>query len=87
MSQIFCVLVGRLKFAPGGSGTSNWVPAFKNTSIHGVFLLASDSEFNLDVELALLKGILGSSASEKYILKGNVRPGSQQGHERTHGLS
>src|SRR5882724_725987 len=66
--------------------TSNWVPAFAGTTIHGVFLLASDSDENLIMELAHLERILGSAVLKLHILKGNVRPGDQLGHERAYCL-
>ena len=66
----------------GDPGTDNWVGAFKGTNIHGVFLLASDSTLLIDIEWAAVKLLFGSSISEVYTLSGNVRPGSEEGHER-----
>jgi hypothetical protein len=70
--------VGRL----GDPGTSNWVPGFAGTSIHGVILLASDTQANIDSTLASLKAALGGSINEIYSLQGAARPGNQAGHER-----
>ncbi|KAF5353669.1 hypothetical protein D9758_008649 [Tetrapyrgos nigripes] len=65
----------------GDAGTDNWVPGFKGTNIHGVFLLASDTVDNVNDELANVQNILGSSISEVYRLTGSARPGDQTGHE------
>ncbi|KAF8518402.1 fungal peroxidase [Hysterangium stoloniferum] len=65
----------------GDPGTSNWVSAFAGTSIHGVFLLASDSTALIDIEIAAIKLLFGSSITEKYSLAGQARPGDQLGHE------
>ncbi|KAG7092765.1 hypothetical protein E1B28_009089 [Marasmius oreades] len=62
-------------------GTGNWVNAFKGTNIHGVFLLAADTDERLFALLSQVKQLLGTSASEVYSLKGAARPGDQQGHE------
>ncbi|KAK7059641.1 fungal peroxidase [Favolaschia claudopus] len=62
-------------------GTTNWVPQFVGTSIHGVILLASSSVDNVNTELATLKTKLGSSIKEVYSLEAAARPGTQQGHE------
>ncbi|KAH8834454.1 fungal peroxidase [Flagelloscypha sp. PMI_526] len=59
----------------------DWVPAFKSGDIHGVILLASDTQSNIDTQLAALKTSLGTSASEVYSLQGAARPGAHQGHE------
>ncbi|THU88565.1 fungal peroxidase, partial [Dendrothele bispora CBS 962.96] len=65
----------------GDDGTGNWVPAFKGTSIHGVFLLAANDVQDVDSELANIQQILGDSISEIYRLSGAARPGDEQGHE------
>ncbi|KAF8518401.1 fungal peroxidase [Hysterangium stoloniferum] len=65
----------------GDPGTSNWVSAFAGTSIHGVFLLASDSTDLIDIEIASIKVLFGSSITQQYSLAGQVRPGDQLGHE------
>ena len=66
----------------GDPGTDNWVPEFKGTSIHGLFLLASDSIDNINEEINNLQDNFDSSLSKQYSLQGQVRPGDQQGHER-----
>ncbi|KAK7437243.1 dye-decolorizing heme-containing peroxidase [Stygiomarasmius scandens] len=65
----------------GDPGTSNWVPAFTQTNIDGVFLLASDDVQKIDDQLANITSILGSSINEVYRLDGAARPGNELGHE------
>lgn len=76
---------GQFADAPnlGDPGTTNWVSAFKGTSIHGVFLLASDSMTLINIEIAAVKLLFGNSITEVYRLAGQARPGSEEGHERT----
>ncbi|THV00299.1 fungal peroxidase [Dendrothele bispora CBS 962.96] len=64
-----------------GDVTSNWVPEFSGTNVHGVILLASDTDDNIQSELANIKNILGSSITEISRLSGASRPGDQEGHE------
>jgi Dyp-type peroxidase family len=65
-----------------GDDTSAWESVFKGTSIHGVFLIGSDSQSNIDNLANTLWGDLGTSVSLDYSLNGAARPGSQKGHER-----
>ncbi|KAK7466222.1 dye-decolorizing heme-containing peroxidase [Stygiomarasmius scandens] len=65
----------------GDPGTSQWVPGFAGTNVHGVFLLASDTVKNVHDELARIKSILGNSISEIHRVHGAARPGDQEGHE------
>ncbi|KAJ6560973.1 dye-decolorizing peroxidase precursor [Mycena sp. CBHHK59/15] len=65
----------------GDPGTSNWVPEFAGTGIHGVILLASDTIANIDSALASLKATLGDSITSIYSLQGAARPASEAGHE------
>lgn len=67
----------------GDPGTKNWVPQFTGTSIHFVIMLSSNSQDNIDNELAQIKSTLDQSATEMYRLDGAARPGDQEGHERT----
>ncbi|KAJ7676056.1 dye-decolorizing peroxidase precursor [Mycena polygramma] len=64
-----------------GDNPSLWDPAFAGTSIHGVFLLASDTLDNINTELANIQSILGSSITEIHRLQGAARPDSEEGHE------
>ncbi|KAF8143462.1 dye-decolorizing peroxidase precursor [Mycena galopus ATCC 62051] len=64
-----------------GDNPSTWDPAFAGNSIHGVFLLASDTVGNIDTELANIQSILGTSITELYSLQGAARPGDEEGHE------
>ncbi|KAI3604730.1 fungal peroxidase [Moniliophthora roreri] len=65
----------------GDPGTGNWVQGFAGTSVHGVFLIASDTQANVDAELADIQNILGSSIVEIHRLQGAARPGNEKGHE------
>ena len=65
----------------GDSGT-NWRPEFAGTSIHGLFILQSDTIANINHELYSIKRALGNSVVELYQLRGELRPGDQAGHER-----
>jgi len=65
----------------GDPGTINWVPQFVGTNIHGVILLASNSEKNIAVTLASLTSKLGNSTAEIYSLQGAARQGAEEGHE------
>ncbi|KAJ7832278.1 fungal peroxidase [Mycena leptocephala] len=62
-------------------GTANWVPQFVGTKIHGVVLLGSDKQANIDNKLASLKTKFGNSVKELYSLKGAMRPAPNKGHE------
>ena len=65
----------------GDPGTTNWVPQFVGTNVHGVFLVASDSKAAVYAEIAHLEHVLGHSIKKLYTLDGNIRPGNQEGHE------
>ncbi len=58
------------------------VQSFAGTSVHGVFLLASDTIDNVDETLSDLTSILGDSIGELHRVQGEARPGSEEGHER-----
>ncbi|KAJ7138453.1 fungal peroxidase [Mycena crocata] len=62
-------------------GSTNWVPEFAGTGIHGVILFASDTEGNINDEVAKVESALGSSITKVYSLQGAARPGSEAGHE------
>ncbi|KAJ7636939.1 fungal peroxidase [Roridomyces roridus] len=67
--------------ALGDPGSTNWVPQFAGTNIHGVMLFASDTVANIDAAVASVESALGSSITKLYTLAGAVRPGSEAGHE------
>ncbi|KAK0443357.1 Dyp peroxidase [Desarmillaria tabescens] len=67
--------------AIGDPGTGKWVTPFAGISIHGVFLLASDTEKNIDITLSEILWILGDSIGELHRVQGAARPGSEEGHE------
>ncbi|KAJ7877181.1 fungal peroxidase [Mycena leptocephala] len=62
-------------------GTTNWVPQFVGTSIHGVILFGSDTEKSINRTLASLQSKLGNTIVEKYSLRGAMRPPPNKGHE------
>ncbi|KIJ40008.1 hypothetical protein M422DRAFT_780853 [Sphaerobolus stellatus SS14] len=64
-----------------GDDLNNWLPVFLNQTIHGLFILFSDTEASIDSELANIQSILGTSITELYRLAGAARPGSEAGHE------
>lgn len=66
----------------GDPNTTNWVPEFVGTNIHGVLLLASDTEVNINSTLADLQSKLGNSITEIYSLRTAMRPNENRGHER-----
>ncbi|KAJ7201685.1 fungal peroxidase [Mycena pura] len=65
----------------GDPGSTNWVPQFTGTGIHGVFLFASDTEDNIDAAVASLEAALGDCITKVYTLQGAARPGTEAGHE------
>ena len=67
--------------ALGDSG-AKWIPAFAGTSIHGLFILQSDTIDHVKDELSSIKSAFGDSITELYQLQGAARPGDQAGHER-----
>ena len=63
-------------------GTENWKPAFTAPSaLHGMFLAASDDQGLIDVMVAHLKDVFGSSITWLYQIKGAMRPPPYVGHE------
>lgn len=65
----------------GDPGTTNWVPAFLGTQIHGVFLLASDDITFLNAQVSVLNSVFGTDITNLYTLLGNIRPPPNDGHE------
>ncbi|KAJ7826287.1 fungal peroxidase [Mycena olivaceomarginata] len=65
----------------GDPGSTNWVPEFAGTGIHGVFLFASDTVDNIDSAVSSLESDLGDSITRVYSLQAAARPGSEAGHE------
>ncbi|KAJ7098361.1 fungal peroxidase [Mycena epipterygia] len=65
----------------GDPGTTNWVPQFVGTNIHGLMLIASDTVDIINSTLVNVTSILGDSITEVYSLQGAARPGPEQGHE------
>jgi hypothetical protein len=77
---------GQLADAPGLGDNVNgdWDSAFTGSGIHGVLLIASDSQAFVNDMLNNVLSSFGSSISETTRLQGAARPGSQAGHERTY---
>ncbi|KAJ6554263.1 hypothetical protein B0H19DRAFT_1152998, partial [Mycena capillaripes] len=65
----------------GDPGSTNWVPEFAGTGIHGVILFASDTEDNIDNAVTSLEAALGDSITKVYTLSAAARPDDQAGHE------
>ncbi|KAJ6554408.1 fungal peroxidase [Mycena capillaripes] len=65
----------------GDPGSTNWVPEFTGTGIHGVILFASDTQDNIDNAVASLEAALGDSITKVYSLSAAARPDDQAGHE------
>ncbi|KAJ7931178.1 fungal peroxidase [Mycena leptocephala] len=65
----------------GDPGSTNWVPQFAGTGIHGVMLFASDSVDNINSAVSSLESSLGDSITKVYSLQAAARPGSEAGHE------
>jgi hypothetical protein len=63
-------------------GTTNWVPEFTGTGIHGVLLFASDSVDNINDAVSSLESAMGNSITQVYSLSGAARPAPNAGHER-----
>jgi len=64
-----------------GHTPANWIPAFLAGTLDGVFLITGGTEDAVNGEAAALLGILGSAATVAYDETGNVRPGTNKGHE------
>ena len=62
--------------------TSKWEDVWKDGSIHGVFLIGSDDQSNIDNLLSTITGFFGFSITEQTRIQGAARPGNQAGHER-----
>lgn len=62
--------------------TSTWQDPWKGTSIHGVFLIASDQQTYINNLVTTLQGYFGSSITELTSIQGAARPGTEAGHER-----
>ncbi|KAJ7799733.1 fungal peroxidase [Mycena olivaceomarginata] len=58
----------------GDPGSTNWVPQFAGTSIHGVLLFASDTVDNINDAVSSLESALGDSITKVYSLAGAARP-------------
>ncbi|KAF8144414.1 fungal peroxidase [Mycena galopus ATCC 62051] len=65
----------------GDPGTTNWVPEFTATGIHGVLLFASDTDDNINNAVAGLEAAMGDSITKVYSLSAAARPAPNTGHE------
>jgi hypothetical protein len=66
----------------GDPGSTNWVPEFAGTGIHGVLLFASDTDDNINTAVTSLESALGDSITKVYSLQAASRPDENAGHER-----
>ena len=60
---------------------SNWLPPYLGGTIDGVILITGGSDDDVNAELTLLQGLIGSAATVAFIEHGAVRPGLERGHE------
>lgn len=67
----------------GDPGTRNWVRAFRGTRIHGVFLIASDTDVNIAAQVSVLESLFGNDITNMHSRKGAIRPPPFEGHEST----
>jgi Dyp-type peroxidase family len=65
--------------SPDGK-TPDWDPHFLQ-DLHGVILISGDSHGTTDKKKAEIDGIFGSSIKEIITIRGDVRPGAEDGHE------
>jgi hypothetical protein len=63
---------------------TNWVQAFRGTSVHGVFLIASDKDASINATLTKITTAFGKAITETHRISGAARPGVEVGHERTY---
>jgi hypothetical protein len=61
---------------------TNWVKAFQGTSLHGLFMIASNSDDSINDTLSTITTALGPAITEAHRIEGSLRPGDQAGHER-----
>ena len=61
--------------------TPAWDPHFLQ-DIHGVILISGDSHGTTDKKKAEIEAIFGSSIKEIITIRGDVRPGAEDGHEQ-----
>ncbi|KIJ35913.1 hypothetical protein M422DRAFT_179975 [Sphaerobolus stellatus SS14] len=74
--------VGQEATAPVmGDDLNTWLPVFLNQTIHGLFIIFSDTDDNINSELVKIQSILGNSITELHSLAGAARPGNEAGHE------
>ncbi|KAH7099472.1 dye-decolorizing peroxidase precursor, partial [Auriculariales sp. MPI-PUGE-AT-0066] len=64
-----------------GDDPATWKPELAGTSVHGVFLLASDTEDRINTQVAALEATLGTSIAKVHSLLGASRPEPNVGHE------
>ena len=61
--------------------TPDWDPHFLQ-DLHGVILISGDSHDTTDNEKKKIDQIFKSSIKEIYTIRGDVRPGAEDGHEQ-----
>ena len=63
-----------------GKFTPNWIAPFLGT-IDGLIFSAGDSQASVDEGISKAEHIFGTSIKQVLLVKGNVRPGPEKGHE------
>lgn len=61
--------------------TPDWDPHFLQ-DLHGVILISGDTHGTTDIKKAEIDLIFNSSIKEIITLRGDVRPGAEDGHEQ-----
>ena len=67
-----------------GDEANNWLDVFKDTSIHGVFLMASpalicysftkDNQTKINAQVNYIETLYGTDITKLYSIQGNIRP-------------
>lgn len=74
---------GQYADAPNLSdNTTIWETVWKGTSIHGMFLVGSDTQANVNTTVAQVENYFGTSIKVLTTIYGAARPGANAGHER-----
>jgi len=69
-------------------GYTNWKAAFTAPSrLNGIFLVASDNQTLIDLQISTFQTWFGSSITLIYKLQGGIRPAPYAGHESTSSMS
>ena len=64
-----------------GDAKSNWLPQLTGTTIHGVFMIVSDTTARVNQQVTALQNTLGSSIITRHTLLGESRASPNEGKE------